>query len=540
MMVRHWRSQLSGSALLLCMLGVVQAADNRLTVNPVKSFDQLQAAARTLAASEYRQQPPVPECLSPEHMNYDAFRRIGFDDTKAIWGDTILPYRIGFYHKGYVHHDDVTINLIVDGQEQPLPFSKNYFQYREFTKDLPIPDDLGFAGFRVNACFPGQVKLEEIFSFVGASYFRARPAVGGLGTSARGLAIDCGLPKAEEFPVFREYWITEPAPGDTSLKVLALLDSPSVTGAYEFHLIPGTESTDIDVRATLYFRNTPEKVGFAPLSSMWMWGDGLDGPQGDHRPEVHDSDGLQIETADGTWLWRALCRQSYPSLVHLSYPGVRGFGLLQRDRTKSHYLDDEALYHSRPGVWIEPKSDWGPGAVELLELPAPHEGIDNVAVWWVPDQKPEPGKPVDLSYRISFFAGDRANHTLKKASAYRVSRDQPGIIKLAIDFTGGSAPADGRIPTAAITSIRGEVTSSKVEERVPGVWTTNLTVKPTGEGPVELKLTLKDGDKDLSETWAYLLPLEPPPVSLPPWRLKEAEKANEAEKAAEPAADATK
>ncbi|WP_175517148.1 glucan biosynthesis protein G [Planctomicrobium piriforme] len=508
------------ATVAVCLSGAAMASAENLIPQQITSYEQLQAAVKELATKPFTPQPELPESL--KNIDYDQFRQIGFIDGKELWGDGKLPFRLGFYHKGYVAVDDVFINLVEDKKSVPVPFSKKYFHYLRSAANWKIPDDLGFAGFRVQGKFPGQKDFTEIFSYVGASYFRARAMNTVLGTSARGLAINCGLPKTEEFPIFREYWIMKPQPGDTSLRALALMDSPSVAGAYAFVMTPGIEKTDIEVRETLYFRQTPEKVGIAPMSSMWLWGDALPGPKGDHRPEVHDSDGLQIQAADGRWLWRTLGQQNYPSLVHLKYDAVRGFGLIQRDTDPKHYLDDEARYDARPSVWIQPQSDWGPGAVELLELPAPHEGIDNIAAWWVPAKPIVPGEPVDLSYRISFFSGDRPDHDLAKGVAHRVTRQQPGQMQVEIDFRGPllAERSEANPPNVQVVSIRAAVTSTACRKLADGTWTAVLDVKPTGEGPFELMVFLKDGERELTETWAYLCPLDPPAVSLPPWKIK--------------------
>ncbi len=523
-----YRVGLYALAVFLCMAFVspVSAQDKKPAGPNVTSFGDVQTLAKATADKPFVPQPEVPKVL--KELTYDQFRYIGFIDGKEVWTETILPFRMGFYHKGYVAVDDVTINVIEDATSEEIPFSKNFFHYLNGAADLQIPDDVGFAGFRVKTHFPEDINMQEIFSFVGASYFRARAASTILGTSTRGLAIDCGLPKTEEFPVFREYWIVKPQLEDTSLKVYALLDSKSVSGAYEFVLTPGNDATTIDVRETLYFREAPEKVGIAPMSSMWLWGDGLKGPEGDHRPEVHDSDGLCVHEANGNWFWRALGQQSYPSIVQFPYESFKGFGLIQRDTRKESYLDDEAHYHMRPSVWIEPKSDWGPGRLELLELDAPHEGIDNVAAWWVPEMKISPGTSIDLKYQISYFLGDRPEHDLAKATAHRVERDADGTIHLEVDFAGAGLDSRdaAQAPVAHLISIRGAVTENTTTKTDSGEWTTKLTIKPTKEGPVEMRVWLKDGEKQISENWAYLCPLTPPKVELPPWKKKTAEEAH--------------
>jgi len=509
-------------SIALAFTGSAVCADDLLKTS-IGDYVQLQSGAKELSARPYVPQPDLPDDL--KNINYDQFRQIGFIDGKELWREPGSPFRIGFYHKGYVAVDDVSMNLIEKGKSRPLPFSKEYFHYLRGAADWKIPDDLGFAGFRVQGRFPGQPDFSEIFSFVGASYFRARAESTVLGTSARGLALNCGLPQPEEFPVFREYWVVKPQPTDTSLTAYALLESPSVTGAYQLTMTPGVEKTSIDIKSTLYFRQVPDKVGIAPMSSMWLWGDALPGPKGDHRPEVHDADGLQIHTADGKWHWRTLGQQHYPSLVQFKYDSLKGFGLIQRDTNPNHYLDDEARYDARPSVWIEPQSDWGPGTVELLELPAPHEGIDNIAAWWVPGRDVVPGEPIELSYRLSFFHGDRPEHTQAKAVAHRVTRPDPETILVEIDFRGANlATEQVAPPVPQVVSIRGAVPSIQCQRTSPDVWTAKLEVKPTGEGPVELTVALKSGEEEQSETWAYLCPLTPPAVSLPPWKVKDVEK----------------
>lgn len=503
---------------------MTEHASAELIPEEISSFEQLQAAASSLAKREYTPQPELPADL--KNINYDLFRQIGFIDGKECWRNGQSPFRIGFYHKGYVAVDDVTIRFIENDKSVLVPFSKKYFHYLNSASTWNIPDDVGFAGFRVQGRFPDEKEFSEIFSFVGASYFRARASNTVLGTSARGLAINCGLPEPEEFPVFREYWIVKPKPDDRSLRAFALMDSPSVVGAYDFRMIPKTGGTDIEIHQTLYFRQVPKKVGIAPLSSMWLWGDALPGPKEDHRPEVHDADGLQIRTADGKWFWRSLGQQNYPSLIHLRHQKVQGFGLIQRDIDAKHYDDDEAHYHRRPSVWIEPLSEWGPGAVELLELPAPHEGIDNIAAWWVPDQPVSVGVPLDLSYRVSFFLGDQPDHKIAKAVAHRVSRPDKETILVEIDFSGPDLALikDSAPPVPQVVSVRGEVPKIHCKKSSNDQWTAILEVKPTGEGPVELAVLLKSGEQELTEKWAYLVPLTPPAVSLPPWKVKADEK----------------
>ena len=51
---------------------------------------------------------------------------------------------------------------------------------------------------------------DEVCVFLGASYFRAVAKGEIYGLSARGLAINTGEAKGEEFPLFKTFWIEKP------------------------------------------------------------------------------------------------------------------------------------------------------------------------------------------------------------------------------------------------------------------------------------------------------------------------------------------
>ena len=136
------------------------------------------------------------------------------------------------------------------------------------------------------------------------------------------------------------------------LTLYALLEGPSVTGAYEFLITPGV-ATVFEVRAELRFRQAPELPGIAPLSSMFWYGENTPRPAGEARPEVHDSDGLLVQARGGERLWRPLRNPGAPAAT--DFPGQPvAFGLLQRDRNLADYEDLEARYDLRPSAWIEP------------------------------------------------------------------------------------------------------------------------------------------------------------------------------------------
>jgi glucans biosynthesis protein len=476
------------------------------TASGVRASDLAQiveARAEQLAGMPFEPSPKLPEAMSK--LDYDDYRFIAFEPQRALWKNSDSPFRIEFFHRGYLYPERVAFHVDHAGRDERLKFDPRMFQYRGRLASMAVGDDIGFAGFRVLGKFASSTNFAEIASFLGASYFRAVGEGQTYGISARGLAVDVGLPKAEEFPAFREFWIEQPRAGDRSLTFAALLDGPSVTGAYHFVLTPD-RATTFEVRAKLFFRRRPEKIGLAPLSSMWMWGDGLPGPANDPRPEVHDSDGLLVQTADDEWIWRPLTRLDYPSLSHFDFAGVRGFGLLQRDRTPDHYHDSEANYSLRPSVWIEPKQPWLAGAVELLELPADHEGSDNIAAWWTPKESVDPTKPLELSYTISFLDEEPQRRGLCRAVDFQITHLDAKTTRIAVTFERESPTADSSDPRIVpdVSILRGQLVAQRCDIRPDGMLRLTIDFRPDGNEPVELRAVLTQDGRSISETWRYL------------------------------------
>jgi periplasmic glucans biosynthesis protein len=496
-----------GLILTACPLLAEQSAeDPNEGESPSWSFTRVQQRAEDFATRPFITSRGLPEAL--EQLDYDRYRLIKFRHEKAIWRNSQAPFWLEGFHRGYLYRDAAIIHLVENGHVKRVPFDRQLFRYPSEFEHLSVPNDLGFAGFRVLGRFARSPHPLEIASFLGTSYFRAIGEGQVYGTSARGLAINIGLTKAEEFPEFREFWIERPEPAARQLRIWALLDSPSVTGAYEFVLRPGA-TTIWEVTARLFFRRQPEKIGLAPLSSMWMWGDGRAGPRDDPRPKVHDADGLLIWTNDGEWVWRPLGQTGYPSLSHYDFGGIRGFGLMQRDRRHESYRDDLAEYHLRPSVWIEPLHDWSAGAVELLEFPAKHEGFDSIAAWWTPREPVRIDKPLDLHYTVSFMSDEPQQHVTARAVATRVVRrpDQPLTVE--IEFAGrqlAAFPADAAI-VPEIRSLRGTVTHVRCRRQPDGNWQLRFDVQPAGSAPIELHAVLKTEGRSVSESWRYLCPI---------------------------------
>ncbi|BBI60252.1 hypothetical protein HSBAA_15580 [Vreelandella sulfidaeris] len=94
---------------------------------------------------------------------------------------------------------------------------------------------------------------------------------------------------------------------------------------------------------------------------MFTYGEASRKRPDDFRPQVHDSDGLLMQTGSGEWIWRPLTNPEHLRISTFMDSAPQGFGLMQRERDFNRYLDIEAQYHRRPSQWVMPLDDWGPG-----------------------------------------------------------------------------------------------------------------------------------------------------------------------------------
>ncbi len=494
-------------ALILFTCGVHAAQ------SPSAEFAQIQARAKALAAQPYHS---VKQALPPflANLNYDQYRDLRFKPENSWWLKPALPFQVQFFSRGFTFTDRVLVNVIEEGTATPLEFRPSLFDFGRLPVPKQVPGDLGFAGLRLHYPLNRRDYYDELLVFLGASYFRAVGRDEVYGLSARGLAVDTGVESGEEFPVFREFWLVQPAPGAEQMTLYALLDSPSVAGAYQFVVRPG-RMTDIEVSAQLYFRNDVEKVGLAPLTSMFYFGESTNRAAGDFRPEVHDSDGLLIASGKGERLWRPLSNPQSLQISSFAMENPKGFGLLQRDRDFNDYQDLEADYHRRPSAWVEPQGEWGKGAIELVEIPEESETHDNIVAFWVADTAVKAGAEISFAYNISF--GDDPERGLDggRAIATRIGTSQvigsdvkadPESRKFVIDFAGNDLadlPAGARVK-AQLSATAGTLGQPIVQANphTKG-YRVIFNFTPNESNVIDLRCSLRVGEDFLSETWTY-------------------------------------
>jgi len=495
-------------AMLGTMVCLAIAAD--ASAEPFGLADVAHRAEQLARAPYDDPRKHVPEWLSK--ITYDQWRDIRFRPERALWRAERLPFTVQLFHLGLYYDHPVTVNTVDGTGVHPVAFSPADFDYGGSGLGRRMPANLGYAGFRIHYPIKTSEYQDEVIVFLGGSYFRALGRRQGYGLSARGLAIDTVLPSGEEFPHFREFWLTRPAPDATRIELLALLDSPSLTGAYRFVAVPG-DATVVEVEARIFRRRDVTKLGLAPLTSMFFFGENTTRTFDDFRPEIHDSDGLLLATGSGEWIWRPLDNPKALRTSTFQISDPRGFGLVQRDRDFDHYQDLETRAELRPSVWVAPRNRWGAGRVELIEIPTGKDTYDNVVALWIADRLPPLGTPLSLDYTTYWYDEDPARPPGgRSVSTRRDTATAKGAHRFVVDFEGqalAALPDNADVQAVVTVSATGGKPALLLEQQVhknpvTGGWRTVFQVPPT-DHPIELRAFLRHDGDTLTETWTYVI-----------------------------------
>nr|WP_232307331.1 glucan biosynthesis protein [Sphingomonas sp. Y57] len=474
-------------------------ASGRAAAGEPFSWDALKGRAAAMARSRPQPMPrPDPRALA---NNYDAANRIGFRPDRTIFADD--GYGVRLFPLLKAAPVPVEISIVERGRARLIEHSEDMFQVGP--GEGPEPHVLpGVAGFRVM----NRGGVGDWLAFLGASYFRSSGPLHQYGLSARGLAIDTGIDGKEEFPAFTHFWLERTRAG---LTIYALLQGPSVVGAWRFANRMEADAVVQDVSSAIWLRRDVERLGIAPLTSMFWYDEGNPQARADWRPEIHDSDGLLIHNKAGERLWRPLGNPPRPTINAFADPrGGSAFGLLQRDRSFDHYQDDGVFYEKRPSLWVEPVGDWGPGAVMLYEIPTTKETDDNIVAFWTPDRPARAGTSFTFDYRLRWLGGEPAAPALARAvDRWTGTAGRPGLQpianarRLVVDFEGtGLKGFDRRSGvTAAVSVDQGRLLSVDAYPVVgqPGRWRMIADVTRPNR-PANLRATLEKDGRALSET----------------------------------------
>ncbi len=466
------------------------------------SFDTLLADAQNRAEKPYAPQrnalPAGLDKLSPEQ-----YRSIHFNSDAGIWRSEDVPFRLELLRApDNAQSVAVTVSTVEEGMARDLVATPAMFQLGPGLPRLGSKVTLPLSGFRIRSQINSKKVWDEFLVFQGASYFRAVAQHLLYGLSARGLAINTAEPSGEEFPGFTHFWIERESPHADKIVIYALLESDSATGAYKFTVLPGV-TTVVDAEITLFPRKDIRVVGIAPLTSMFLFDETNRGRLDDYRPEVHDSDGLMITSASGEQIFRQLANPITLQVSSFTSEAPKGFGLVQRSRNPSDFQDFENQYERRPSAWVEPIGDWGPGGVELVEIPSGRERNDNIVAFWRPVKGFTAGHPAHYEYRTTWLAEPTIPKGLGKVVATRSGASLDGKRRVfVLDFVGAGEKIDGLRLDLGASAGRISNASLMSNGTIHGL-RAGFEIDPNDAGLVELRMRVMRGDKPITETWLY-------------------------------------
>ena len=485
-------------------VGVVAKSAPALTQEASAAFNRATVIklARALATKEFRTPAEVPELFG--RLGYDQYRDIRFRPELGFWTAEHRGFSLDLLHAGFIYKVPVEVYVVEAGTSIPARYTTHLFDFGPNLKVPPAHDQALFSGIRLRAPIHTPDRMDEFIVFQGASYFRAVGSGQNYGLSARGLAVNTAEPGGEEFPAFRAFWVERPDRASKTATVHALLDSPSVTGAYTFHITPGKD-TLMEVSITLFARSDLNHFGIAPLTSMYFFGSPDAHRFDDYRLRVHDLDTLAIAQKEG-WISRPLANPKLLQVSGFQTSGLRGFGLQQRADAIADFKDLEARYELRPSVWVEPKDDWGEGQVELVEIPSEREFNDNSVAFW------RPARPLGAGQSQSYSYWLRWGTPLYEKQLARVVETRSGLTLdharrlFVIDFAapqtrfsgfGADVQPEVFASQGALRNIVGQ------QNALTGGYRVSFELDASGVDLSELRVLLVRDSQMISETWLY-------------------------------------
>jgi glucans biosynthesis protein len=210
-----------------------------------------------------------------------------------------------------------------------------------------------------------------------------------------------------------------------------------------------------------------------------------------------------IASQSGEQIFRQLSNPITLQVSTFTTDAPRGFGLVQRSRDPSDFQDFENQYERRPSAWVEPKGEWGPGGVELVEIPSGRESNDNIVAFWRPAHGFTAGHPAHYEYRTTWLAEPGLPKGMGKFIATHSGASIDGKRRVFIvDAVGAGEKIDGlRLDLGASAGRISNATLMSNAE-IHGL-RASFELDPADATLIELRLRVLRGDKPITETWLY-------------------------------------
>jgi glucans biosynthesis protein len=399
--------------------------------------------------------------------------------------------------------------LVVNGRARHYAYDKSAFG--DAARQGGTKPSSGFSGVRISRKGAGK-NAGSIGAHGGAASFFANGLYESIGegqvagATARPVKVRW-QDRGEETPAIRTLWIEEPSAGASAIVLHALLDAPSLAGACQFTLRPNG-TTIIDVECNIFARATLEQVGYGVLNAAHYLS-----PMGkksveDVRPAIYEVAGLKMYSGRDEWIWRPVANRPRLEASAFVDDNPLGYGLVQKDREVSVFLDDENQWQRRPTVWIEPIEEWGAGEIVLLEIPATSPLNKNIVAYWRPKAPPKAKSEASFAFRQYWGWGLPDKPRTATVSHSRIGRvaGKTGRVRFLVQFEGGElANKDPAVHvTPSITASAGKISDMKVYRSTEsGSVRVLFDLDPGAESLSELRLVLMANGAPKSETWLF-------------------------------------
>ena len=88
----------------------------------------------------------LPKVLRQDNLDYDKYREIEFRHEKALWAAEDLPFRVEFFHPGYLYQEPVHVNEFTADPRAADPLCAGLFQLSRPAHPKTDPDGHGLRG----------------------------------------------------------------------------------------------------------------------------------------------------------------------------------------------------------------------------------------------------------------------------------------------------------------------------------------------------------------------------------------------------------
>ena len=121
---------MNAGRLFLLLLLILWSGKNAVPAGIESATVNLDYVARK--AEERARQPfhspklDLPDYLRADQLDYDHYRQIHFRHGRALWSDGKLPFRVEFFHPGYLYDTPVQIHEFVNNHVQTVRFVSDF------------------------------------------------------------------------------------------------------------------------------------------------------------------------------------------------------------------------------------------------------------------------------------------------------------------------------------------------------------------------------------------------------------------------------